>query len=183
VPNQFWLHKNHLLIVQALDILKAQDRAPVVIATGLMQDRRHPGHVEALQDNVRKCGLDALFRPLGVVPYRDMLGLMADAVAVCNPSRFEGWSTSVEEAKSLGKLVLLSDIPVHREQSPGRARYFDQDSPEQLAAAIWDAWTAFDPTFDLQARQDAAGALAERMQAFARAYEAIVLDAVQAGRA
>lgn len=32
-----------------------------------------------------------------------------------NPSFYEGWSTTVEEAKSIGVPLLLSDIPVHRE--------------------------------------------------------------------
>ena len=77
---------------------------------------------------------EKLFRPLGVVPYRDMLGLMRHAVAVINPSLFEGWSTSVEEAKSMGKAVVLSDIPVHREQAPGRGLFFDPRDPDAAVA-------------------------------------------------
>jgi hypothetical protein len=38
---------------------------------------------------------------------------------------FEGWSTVVEDAKSLNKFIFLSDIPVHREQNPLNVCYFN----------------------------------------------------------
>ena len=77
-----------------------------------------------------------LFRPLGIVPYLDLMSLMRHSVAVINPSRFEGWSTTVEEAKSMGKSILLSDISVHREQAPDRAAFFSPDNPQALADAM-----------------------------------------------
>lgn len=46
--------------------------------------------------------------------------LMKHAIAIINPSLFEGGSTTVEEAKSLLKVIILSGIPVHREQNPRR---------------------------------------------------------------
>lgn len=55
------------------------------------------------------------------------------------PSLFEGWSSFVEEARALGLPALLSDIPVHREQNPPGAKYFDPHDPEQLAGLL-DAW-------------------------------------------
>ena len=55
-----------------------------------------------------------------------------------NPSRFEGWSTTVEEAKSFGVPTILSDIDVHREQTGGTARYFGVDDPQMLASHLSD---------------------------------------------
>jgi len=66
---------------------------------------------------------------------------MRVAGAVINPSLFEGWSTTVEEAKSMGVPMLLSDIGVHREQAEGRASFFDPHAPETLA----DLLVAFEP--------------------------------------
>ncbi len=67
-----------------------------------------------------------------------MLVLLAHAVAVINPSRFEGWSSSVEEAKALGKPLIVSDIPVHREQVAGRttADLFGVDDADALAGLL-----------------------------------------------
>jgi glycosyltransferase involved in cell wall biosynthesis len=75
------------------------------------------------------------FRHLGLVPYEDVLGLNAASDALINPSLFEGWSTTVEEAKALGTGMLLSDIGLHREQSPS-ATFFPADNAVALAAAM-----------------------------------------------
>ena len=183
LPNQFWAHKNHEVVIEALRQLKAASRPVVVVATGLMDDPRQPRHVEALMKRVGDCGLEPMFRALGVVPYADMLGLMRDAVAVMNPSLFEGWSTSVEEAKSMGKAVILSDIPVHREQAPQRGLFFDPRNAADAANAIRTAWSAFDAAADEAAAVKAASELPSRLREFAEAYQRIVLEALESGHA
>jgi glycosyltransferase involved in cell wall biosynthesis len=136
VPNQFWAHKNHRVVIEALALLKQQGMTTAVVCTGNPADIRRPGHVESLIARCRELGIDKDFRVLGIVPYSDMQSLMAHSCAVINPSRFEGWSTSVEEAKAFDKRVLLSDIPVHREQAPRLARYFGLDDAAGLAALM-----------------------------------------------
>jgi glycosyltransferase involved in cell wall biosynthesis len=182
VPNQFWRHKNHELLVDALRTLKERGRFPVIVATGRMEDYRHPHYVRMLLDRVQRLGLGEAFRPLGIVPYRDMLGIMRFAAAVCNPSKFEGWSTSVEEAKSLGKRLLLSDIPVHREQAPDRAVFFESGNANEAAEAIWAGWSAFDPARDEESMQQAAAVLPARVREFALRYQAITTDAAERGQ-
>ena len=61
---------------------------------------------------------------------------MQASSALINPSLFEGWSTTVEEARSAGVPMILSDIPVHREQAGENAIYFDPSSPEALAKTL-----------------------------------------------
>jgi glycosyltransferase involved in cell wall biosynthesis len=107
---------------------------------------------------------------------------MQFAVAFINPSYFEGWSTTVEEAKSMGKGVLLSDIPVHREQSPQLGVYFHPDDPEALAAALLDAWSGHDARSDADLQARARQALPARQERFAATYQSIVLEAAQAPR-
>ncbi|TIN29445.1 hypothetical protein [Mesorhizobium sp.] len=46
---------------------------------------------------------------------KDVVALIGAADYLLKPSHIEGWSTTVEEAKSLGTPMLLSDIPLHRE--------------------------------------------------------------------
>ena len=118
------------------------------------------------------------FLLLGWVPYAHLFQLMRQSVAVLQPSRFEGWSTTVEEAKSLGKQVLVSDIAVHREQAPARARYFAVDDASALAAQLAEAWSSHDAAADARAAAEADAALPARTRAFAETYESIVLDAV-----
>ena len=55
---------------------------------------------------------------------------------------FEGWSAVIEEARSLGKTVFASDIPMHREQLSAQVHLFDPNSPESMADVIGRNWTS-----------------------------------------
>jgi glycosyltransferase involved in cell wall biosynthesis len=178
VPNQFWEHKNHRLVLEALARLRAEGRLVLVLATGNPRDYRNPGFFEELMQLRARLGVEDAFRVLGLVPYAELATLMRHAVALLNPSRFEGWSTVVEEAKSLGKRVLLSSIPVHREQAPERAAYFEPDDAGALAQAMWQAWSGADPEEDRRAAVRAAAELPSRRRRFAERYAEIVREVV-----
>ena len=78
---------------------------------------------------------------LGLVPRSDVIALMRYSRALINPSFFEGWSTTVEEAKSTGKRIILSDIDVHKEQNPPDGVFFNPKDPKDLAEKMWSLWT------------------------------------------
>jgi glycosyltransferase involved in cell wall biosynthesis len=177
LPNQFWNHKNHLLVVEALRLLQERGVKARVVATGNTSDYRQPAYFNALMQRVRDGGVEGCFTMLGTVAYEDLYALMVGSVAVINPSRFEGWSTTVEEAKSLGKMVLLSDLGVHREQAPKRSWYFSPDNAEELAAGMAATLESYDSGVDREAIREAQASLPERRRAFAMAYENIVLEA------
>lgn len=174
LPNQFWVHKNHRVVVDALAELEKRGRKVTVVATGATTDPRAPAHFATLMQHVAQAGQQQNFRVLGLVPFADLIGLMQNAVALINPSHFEGWSTSVEEAKSIGKSIILSDIPVHREQAPPFARYFPPDDSQALADAIAETLDTYSRFLDAQQQTQAQDALSERVEKFARNYEAIV---------
>ncbi len=179
LPNQFWVHKNHQVVVEALARLAADGRQVLVLATGNTADYRQPQHFARLMERVQAAGMSAWFRPLGMVPHEDLMGLMAHAVAVINPSLFEGWSTTVEEARSMGKRIVLSDIPTHREQAPARGLFFDPADPGALATLLWHAWNETDPDVESRAMRAAENELPARRQRFAIAYEEIALALVR----
>lgn len=117
-PNQFWIHKNHQVILNAIKYLKeTHHEIPFqVIFTGKEYDFRYPEYVKNLKNFVKNNYLqeDILF--LGFIDRAEQLKLMKEALAVIQPSLFEGWSTVVEDAKAMGQMLILSDIDVHREQ-------------------------------------------------------------------
>lgn len=139
IPNQFWSNKNHRLVIDALVRLKEQGINATVACSGKPFDARQPRYFDELMDYCRQREVEDGFRVLGVVPHTDLHGLMAHACAVINPSRFEGWSTSVEEAKTFHQRLLLSDLAVHREQAPNIGRFFGLDDSEGLAKHMRDA--------------------------------------------
>lgn len=178
LPNQFWPHKNHALVLDALAALTTRAPDITVVTTGA-KDARNPQHYDALMAQAQRLGLGNRFRHLGLVSYDELIALMLHSVAVLNPSLFEGWSSSVEEARSLGKRVLLSDIDTHREQAPARGVYFPVDDAEALASALQDAWRAHDEAAEARSIAAAAVALPNRVRAFGRDYQAIVTDALR----
>ena len=176
LPNQFWVHKNHRIVIEALALLKARRTAVTVLACGTPADRRNPRHFESLAARARELGVEALFRPLGIIPGPDLAALMWHSLALINPSRFEGWSTTVEEAKSLGVPVILSDIAVHREQQPPCASYFDPDDAAALASAMERCREEPESAARQELARSARKRLPTRRAEFARCFEDYVLE-------
>jgi glycosyltransferase involved in cell wall biosynthesis len=133
LPNQFWTHKNHRVVIEALAILKKSKTNIVVVCTGLPKDLRRPEYFDELMAFCVENDVSENFKVLGVVPFQHAQSLMVHAAAVLNPSRFEGWSTTVEEAKTLNKTLLLSDLEVHKEQAPTFGKFFSPDDAIHLA--------------------------------------------------
>lgn len=179
LPNQFWLHKNHALVVEALRVLHQRGQLIRVVCTGSTKGLPGNDHLAALMQRVQDADVAGWFRVLGIVPLADLSGLMHHAVAWINPSRFEGWSTSVEESKSAGKTMLLSSIPVHQEQAPARGIYFSPDDPVELADAMQRAVQEHDEAEDDRQGQAARAAFAGKLQAFGETYQAIVLKTLR----
>ncbi|NEU06800.1 glycosyltransferase family 4 protein [Flavihumibacter sp. R14] len=136
-PNQFWKHKNHITILKAVNDLKQQGINITVAFTGNTSDYRNPGYFNELNEYVETNNLNDQIRFLGFIDRLDQLQLMNNAIAVVQPSLFEGWSTVVEDAKSMNKFLLVSDIDIHREQlQNSKAVFFDPLNHEKLAEEI-----------------------------------------------
>ena len=100
LPNQFWRHKNHPVVIEALTILKQRGVNVVVAASGSTDEPRKSDYFSGLMRDVAARGIEANFRYLGLIPLAHVYALLRSSMALINPSRFEGWSTTVEEAKS-----------------------------------------------------------------------------------
>ena len=179
LPNQFWKHKNHLVVFQAVKQLRDKGINDVLLlCSGHMRDDRNHNHMESLLRFVTDNALEKNICFLGLIPYSDVVGLMRNAVSVINPSFFEGWSSTVEEAKSIGKNLILSDIRVHREQSPA-AVYFDPGDAVSLAAVMKERWRLDPGGPDMELETMARKNLAARTESFARGFQNIVRSGVK----
>lgn len=136
LPNQFWRHKNHECVIQAVAHAKQQGKDITIAVSGNPHDPRDPEHFQRLMKLSERLSVRDNFKVLGMIPYSDVQGLMQSCNALINPSCFEGWSTTVEEAKALGIRMLLSSLNVHQEQAGNRADYFETDSPKELARLL-----------------------------------------------
>jgi glycosyltransferase involved in cell wall biosynthesis len=147
VANQFWSHKNHMLVVEAVAQLKRRGIIVPVVMTGMTADHRDPSgkHMSNLLQAIARNGLTGQVIILGMVPFSDLINLMRSAAVIIQPSRFEGWSTVVQDAKAIGRPLLCSDISVHLEQAPESLGFFSCDDPDQLADLLAESWSNLSP--------------------------------------
>ncbi|MBV8517028.1 MAG: glycosyltransferase [Acidobacteria bacterium] len=183
VSNQFTEHKNHLLVVEAVAILRDRGVRAVVACTGSDYDFRGARYIDRVRERVRELGLDAQIRFLGLLPRDEQLAVTRRAVAALQPSRFEGWSTVIEDAKSLGKFVIASEFPVHREQLAGRpARFAGMDDPAGWADALEATLRERAPGPHAEDEAAARAWVAEAMRTCGATFAAIVAKTVDAAK-
>lgn len=140
VCNQFWQHKNHAAVFQALHLLHKQAVYPNIICTGNIYDTRQPKYVNIILQSIHKLGISKQVYLLGLIPRSEQVQLIRCSLAVIQPSLFEGWSTVVEDARCLGKSTILSNISVHLEQKPPDSNFFESTSAADLARIIGSYW-------------------------------------------
>mgnify|MGYP002381932036 CR=1 FL=1 len=139
VSNQFAHNKNHDVIFAAMQRLKLQGRRVELVCTGSTSGFHGGGYMERLQAYIAEHDLGGRIKLLGLVPRADQIALLRGALALLQPSRFEGWSTIIEDAKSIGQTVLASDFPVHCEQLGGaQGKILPMDDADIWADAISD---------------------------------------------
>ena len=136
VCNQFWQHKNHGVILKAALQLQKKGIECHFVFTGKEDDYRNSAYFQSVLSFITEHNLGGNLKMLGLIDRRKQLRLMQNAKAVIQPSLFEGWSTVIEDAKSLGKAVIASDIPVHREQLMSEGLFFDPHDENELVEKI-----------------------------------------------
>ena len=156
VVNQFWSHKNHALVVEALGRIRARGETPPwVVLAGAPADFRDPENqgVGNLFRRIAVLGLHEHIRYVGTPTAEELLDLLRNCRAVIQPSLHEGWSTTLEDAKALGKPAFCSDLPVHREQMGSQALYFQPHDAEGLAELLLrEPWPAM-PAWNAEAER------------------------------
>jgi len=179
LPNQFWKHKNHKVVFEAIALLKEQGVNVKLVLSGNTGDYRHKEYFDELMNFVKSRNIEENIQNLGVVDSLEVYYLMRNCISVINPSLFEGWSSTVEEAKSLGKNIILSNLNIHKEQNPPGAIYFDPNNPGELASILKKKWANSCGGPDHKLEESAKKELPQRILNFGLEYQKIVLDAVR----
>lgn len=144
-PNQFWMHKNHLVILAALRCLRERNIHPLVCFSGKEFDHRAPGYVDFLKSKIEEWEIGSQVHFLGFMPRDEQVSVMHHALAIIQPSRFEGWSTVVEDAKAVNQFIIASNLDVHREQLSNNFELFEPSSFVQLADILAHHWREYQP--------------------------------------
>ena len=137
VPNQYWKHKNHMLILKTLKHIQNLHKTTVyVISSGQKYAAGSKSCFDEAQIYLQKNKLNKNFRYIGIIKDKEVLSLIYYSLALINPSKFEGWNTSVMQARAMSKTVLLSNIGSHKEQKYPKTIYFKNNDIESLSSKI-----------------------------------------------
>lgn len=133
-PARFWPHKNHVVILAALRILRSQRN----IRLRCIFSGADEGNLRYILGYAEKLGVLDQIEYLGVISDWDMSAVYQHAHALAYPSAVGPDNLPPLEAMSIGCPVITSDVPGAREQYGDAALYFNPTSESELAQHIWE---------------------------------------------
>jgi glycosyltransferase involved in cell wall biosynthesis len=136
ISNQFHKHKNHKIVLEALALLKNKSISVHIVITGKLPKKAKSAYIKELNGLIGENNLQDQISLLGIIPRKEQIILMKYAQAVIQPSFFEGWSTVIEDAKSLQVPVIASSLPVNIEQLGPAGLYFEPHDEKELATIL-----------------------------------------------
>ena len=128
-PAQFWAHKNHVRILEALVLLREKNLVHRLVFVG-----GDKGNLSYIHEVISKLNLYDQVSILGFVPTEHLRGLYQGAVAVVMPTYFGPTNIPPLEAWQLGKPLIYSK---HLAEQCGKAaRLVDPDDARTMADAM-----------------------------------------------
>ena len=177
--NQFWAHKNHLILFEAIKLLKERFQKVCLVCTGSLSDSRNEKYIGEVHKYISDNDLRDSIIILGSVPRSDQIQLIRHSLAMVQPSLFEGWSTVVEDARVLGKTIVLSDLAIHIEQSPEHGLYFPRKNAKILSELLEHVLKVHSPGPDRQKEERARLHSIELSKQFAQTFCAIAQEGIE----
>lgn len=135
-PAQSWPHKNHIMLIRSLHLLKQRHGLPVrIVFSGRQTD-----HYQAIAAEADRLGVGDQIRHVGFVTDRQMVALYRGARLLAFPSLFEGWGLPITEAMALGVPIAATQATCIPEQLGGAGLLFDPSRPEEIADQLSTLW-------------------------------------------
>lgn len=135
-PAQFWTHKNHKNLLQAIKALKEKDIIINLILVGSEQNNKN--NVEIM---IKDMELQSQVKILGYVTNNEMIYLYQHATALIMPTFFGPTNIPQLEAFVLGCPVLTSGIYGIPEQVGNAALLFNPNQQQEIAVCIERIWS------------------------------------------
>ena len=141
LPNQYWRHKNHIIVLKALKFLAIKKKINfLILSTGNTNNWRDKNYFKEIKLFIKKNNIQN-YKILGVINHDDLIGLAYYSHGIINPSKSEGWSNSVELGKALNKNIFLSNINCHKEQADKNSFLFNSNDFIHLSELLTSRMT------------------------------------------
>lgn len=138
-PAATYPHKNHLVLIEAMSkLLKVHPDAKLVLtgAKAWQEWSVAKEMGERIAREIAAHGLSESVLSLGYVPGADLDALYNEAVAVCFPSRFEGFGAPVLEAMARSCPVIAANATALPEVLEGCGKLVSPDNAEEWCQAM-----------------------------------------------
>lgn len=135
-PAQFWMHKNHVGLAEAVALMREQSPDVLVVAAGNTDQNGYP----PFMDTIKRNGLEKLFLTPGYLPVEELAWLYRHARALVMPTYFGPTNIPPLEAMALGCPVAISGIYGMPEQCGDAALYFAPDNALEIATVMQRLW-------------------------------------------
>jgi glycosyltransferase involved in cell wall biosynthesis len=130
-PANTWPHKNHEMLLMALQRLKERGLTPTLVLTGAQI-----ASMERMREIAAQLGCEGQLFHLDYVDRRVFPGLYSGAACLVFPSLFEGFGMPLVEAMACGCPVACSNVCSIPEVVGEAAVLFDPRSPDSIADAL-----------------------------------------------
>ncbi len=135
-PAQFYPHKNHIRLVQAIATIR-KDCPDIHLVLAGPKNHSYP----QILDEVKKLGIENAVSFIGYVPDEYLPELYRRARALVMPTFFGPTNIPPLEAQVLGCPVIISVTYGMPEQSGDAAHYIEPSSVDSIAVALKTLWS------------------------------------------
>ncbi len=135
-PAQFWVHKNHLNLIKAVELLISELPDIRLIFVGSEKNS-----LRLVKRYIRENHLEEYILIYGFVSNEKLIYLYRHAVAMFMPTYYGPTNIPPLEAMALGCPVAVSNNYAMPEQVGKAGLTFSPDSPEEMADCIYKVWT------------------------------------------
>lgn len=126
-PAQFWSHKNHIAIINALREIRCN--FPDIVVAFCGSDK---GNLDYIKSKINEFELSKNIYHFGFLPMTDVRALYERCISLVFTTFMGPTNMPVIEALELGIPVICSDIAGHREILGDSGMYFDLYNPQSL---------------------------------------------------
>ena len=126
-PNQFWAHKNHYRLIEAFHHIINDNNyknLKLVFSGSRFFKKNDSYFYDKVINLINDLNLNNNIIHFENLDLNSIKALYIGCLAVINPSLYEGWSTTIEEARSYNLNLLISNIEVNREQNCPNSIFF-----------------------------------------------------------
>lgn len=131
-PAQFWAHKNHIYILEAIKILRKEEGVDIdVVFSG--SDK---GNLKYILDKAKEFQIEDLIHYIGFAPNDEIPLLYRQSLALVMPTYLGPTNIPPLEAFAYETPVCYSDTPFFREQAGDAVFFMNLKDPSSLAQNI-----------------------------------------------